>query len=293
MSTAPGHPFASLLLAILGLMAPFSARPASHELDPTPGAIVQAMQNHRIVLLGEVHDNDAHHALRAVALRNWIQQGARPAIAFEQFDTGHQADIDRARRERPGDVDFLIAAAKGSSGWRWASYRPFIALALEFDLPIVAANLSRDGAMQVATEGWSSLLDEATQRRLRLDALPANYRRKQRYAIATGHCHQLSSEEVPSLVRAQIARDIVLARAIRPYADRTVVLLTGNGHARRDIGVPFWLSADEQRNTLSVGMLESGDGPDGDPAGAFDAYAITARAPRADPCAGRLPRTAR
>jgi uncharacterized iron-regulated protein len=242
------------------------------------------MQGHRVILLGEVHDNDAQHALRAAALRDWIATGARPAIAFEQFDRERQADIDRARRERPGDADYLIAHAGGGSGWRWASYRPFVALALEFDLPIVAANLSRTDAMRVATDGWAALFDASTQRALRLEGLPAGYLRKQQQAVAEGHCNQLPADQVPALVRAQAARDIMMARSVQPYADKGVVLLTGNGHARRDVGVRFWLSGDAQRQTISIGMLEYDDDPVAESAHSFDAYVLTARAARSDPC---------
>ena len=49
------------------------------------------------------------------------------------------------------DADYLIAQAKGAPSWRWELYKPYIALALEYDLPIVAANLARADAMSAAT----------------------------------------------------------------------------------------------------------------------------------------------
>jgi len=92
-----------------------------------------------------------------------------------------------------------------------------VALALEYDLPIVAANLSRGEAMQVATNGWPTLFDPATRSALRLDALPTEFRSKHEDAIAIGHCHLLPADELAPLARAQMARDIVMARSIRPY----------------------------------------------------------------------------
>ena len=267
------------------------------ELDPNPGALVQAMHSHRIVLLGEVHDSAVQHALRAAALRQWVVQGARPAIAFEQFDRERQPDIERARRERPADADYLIAQAKASGDWRWEYYRPFVALALEYNLPIVAANLSRGEAMQVGIDGWPALFGPAARSALRLDALPTDFRRKHEEAIAIGHCNLLPADALPALARAQIARDLVMARSIRTYVDRGVVLLAGNGHVRRDIGVPFWLPADAARGAISIGVLERDDGSVPESAADFDAYVITERAERGDPCkelAKRLqPATAR
>jgi uncharacterized iron-regulated protein len=269
----------------LGAAAGVTATPVA--IDPNPTALVRAIQGHRIVLLGEVHDNAAQHALRAAALRQWIIAGARPAIAFEQFDRERQPDIERARRERPRDADYLIAQAKGAGDWDWKAYRPFVALALEYDLPIIAANLSRRDAMRVAIDGWPAVFDGPTRDELKLDALPANLRRSHEEAIAAGHCNLLPPDALPAQARAQMARDIVMARSIRPYLDRGAVLLAGNGHVRRDIGVPFWLSADAARAAISIGLLESGDdGSVPESAVEFDAYAITRRAARTDPCEG-------
>jgi uncharacterized iron-regulated protein len=277
------------LLALLAATTLTTAAPI--EIAGNPVALVQAMQGHRIVLLGEVHDNAAQHALRAAALRQLVVQGARPAIAFEQFDRERQPDIDHARRERPRDADYLIAQAKGRDGWHWESYRPFVALALEYDLPIVAANLSRGEAMQVAMEGWPAVLDSATRSELRLDALPADFRRKHEDAIAIGHCNLLPPDALPARARAQMARDIIMAQSIRPYINRGVVLLAGNGHVRRDIGIPFWLTNDERRSVVSIGLLErDDDGSDAESATDFDAYVITERAERTDPCKDLAPR---
>jgi uncharacterized iron-regulated protein len=256
-------------------------------IDPNPAALVEAMQGHRVVLLGEVHDNAAQHDLRAAALRQLIVAGARPAIAFEQFDRDRQGDIERARRERPRDADYLIAQAKGAGDWNWEAYRPFVALALEYDLPIIAANLSRRDAMRVAADGWPSMFDAAARGELKLDALPANFQRSHEDAIAVGHCNLLPPEALPAQARAQIARDIVMARSITPYADRGAILLAGNGHVRRDIGVPFWLPANAARAAISIGVLESNDdGSVPESAEDFDAYVITKPAGRADPCKG-------
>ena len=275
------------------MLAVFSvATAAPVEIDANPTALMQAMQGHRIVLLGEVHDNAAQHELRAAALRQLVVNGARPAIGFEQFDREHQADIERARRARPQDVDYLIEQAKGNPGWDWAYYRPFIRLALEYDLPIIAANLSNRKALRVATDGWQVLFDAQASSELKLNDLPADFRRKHEAAIAAGHCNLLPIEAVPAQARAQMARDIVLARAILPYLNGGVVLLAGNGHVRRDIGVPFWLPANVARGALSIGMLErEGGGLSRKVDSEFDAYVITEPAVKPDPVRVSVPAT--
>ena len=232
------------------------------------------MRNHRVVILGEVHDNGVQHALRAAALRKLVEQGARPALAFEQFDREAQEAIDRARRDRPRDADYLIAQAKGAPSWKWELYKPFVALALEYELPIVAANLSRTDAMKVATGATSPPLD-----------VPPSFLRAHENAIAKGHCDLLPAEALPGMARAQIARDRSLAQAIGPYATRGVVLLTGNGHARTDVGVPYWLAPAARATAISIALVERDvAATSSEPVAHFDAYVVTDAVPRPDPC---------
>jgi uncharacterized iron-regulated protein len=265
-----GRAFACVLL-----LCATHAGAAPKLLPATADALAGAMRDHRVVILGEVHDNAAQHALRVAALRKLVEQGARPAIAFEQFDREHQEAIDRARRERPRDADHLIAQAKGAPSWKWELYKPFVALALEYDLPIVAANLSRADAIKVATDAASSPS---------LDA-PPSFLRAHEEAIAKGHCNLLPAEALPGMARAQIARDRSLAQAIGPYAARGVVLLTGNGHARTDLGVPHWLAPAVRATTISIALFER-DAADllGEPVAHIDAYVVTEPVPRPDPC---------
>jgi uncharacterized iron-regulated protein len=256
-------------------LAAASLASAAAPLDPTPQALARAMDGRRIVILGEVHDNPAQHALRLAALRIIVDGGARPALAFEQFDREWQADIDRARNERPRDADHVIAAGKGAPSWRWELYRPFVQLALDYDLPIVAANLSRRAAMGVATQSPGAAAP----------SVAASVQRAHEDAIAKGHCNLLPPDALPGMANAQIARDRTLGESLRPYMARGVVLLTGNGHARVDIGVPYWFTPEERRASTSIGILErDDDAGEGEAAGRFDAFVLTARAERPDPC---------
>jgi uncharacterized iron-regulated protein len=234
-----------------------------------------------IVLLGEVHDNAEHHRRRLALLRRAVAAGWRPALALEQLDRERQDDLERARREHPRDAQHVIDAA-GGAGWSWDAYRPFVALALEFDLPLVAANLSRAQAKEVAQRGLGAVFDAEALARLGLDrAVPADWQAAQEREIDAGHCFALPREAWPALARVQLARDAVMAGALRAHGARGVVLLAGNGHVRRDLGVPRWLPDADQPRVFAVGYLEEGDEP---PPGAFDAVVVTARAERPDPC---------
>ena len=247
------------------------------------------LRGNAVVLLGEVHDNARQHELRSTALQRAFAAGWRPAIAMEQFDLDRQADIDRARRERPGDVAHLIAVAAPSrapagGGWNWDLYRPFVALALRYDVPLLAANVSNADAARIVRGGYDAVFGEAKTAALGLDlAVAADLQSAQERAIDNGHCHALPPAMWPRMARAQFARDAAMADVLRRAArDGGVVLLAGNGHVRRDLGVPRWLGSVNDR-LFAVGYLEIDD--ETTPVTAFDAVVRTAAAERADPCA--------
>ncbi len=250
---------AAMLLAACA-QAPPATSPSPAPL--TAEALAQAMARQPIVLLGEVHDNAAQHALRAQALHLLLAGGARPALAFEQIDQDRQALLDRTRARVHGDVATRVSRiieAVGGRGWDWDLYRPYLTLALQWDLPIVAANLSRRQAMQVAQDGAQAVFDPAQRAALGLDAIAPDIEAAQEKEIERGHCGGLPKDALAPMATAQVARDAMLAQAIAAYADRGVVLLTGNGHARRDIGVPRHLSARDRARSISIGLLEAGD----------------------------------
>jgi len=234
------------------------------------------MRSRPIVLLGEVHDNAKQHALRAQALRELLASGARPAVLMEQFDRERQADIDKTMAQTGATADDVITAAGAQgTGWAWPSYRPFVALALEYRLPLIAANVSRADARRVSQEGLSATGFDAT--------VPAATLSYQINTILASHCGMLNEAQARRMATAQVARDQFMARLVSEHAVRGAVLLAGNGHVRNDVGVPTWLSPAVRQRSVGIGLLENGEPG----AEAYDRVVTTAApAARPDPCEG-------
>jgi uncharacterized iron-regulated protein len=275
----------ALFLALATLLA---ALCGAVDAESPPFPWEDRLRGDAIVLLGEVHDNPVQHRLRLEVLRRAFEAGWRPSIAMEQFDREQQVDIERARMERPLDADYLIEKAatehgKSINGWNWEYYRPYVALALQYGVPLLAANLSRRDAQKVIELGDSAVFDDSMQHLLGLDRQRPSLLEAQENEIDLGHCHTLPRAQLPAMARAQVARDAVMAGVLREHAAQGVVLLAGDGHARRDIGVATWFDPPTLARVFAVAFLERGDSPPR--SSAFDAVVSTDAEPRPDRCA--------
>jgi uncharacterized iron-regulated protein len=247
-----------------------------------------------VALLGEVHDNADLQTQRWRGLQAAVQAGWRPAVVMEQFDTDRQSAIDAARLARPRDVAHLIAKASpptatGMPAWDWSLYSPLIELVLAHDLPLRAANLSRDQARRLVRGGWAEVFSPDQQQALGLNgALPAALQAAQEREVDLGHCGALPAALLPGMARAQMARDAVMAAvlrdALRVRPGRGAVLIAGNGHVRRDLGVPQWLPTSTAQPLWVVGFVEATP-----TAGMYDEFVLGAAARRGDPCAAFKP----
>lgn len=210
-----------------------------------------------VVLLGESHGNGDHHDRQLEILQALLAHGRRPALAFEIFDLEDQEIIDRQRLYGVADADALAEAVNMSDrGWVWAQYRPLVQFALDQALPIVAANLSRRGAMAVAREGLESLSGE-DRARLGLDSpLPEDAMQRLEQRIVDAHCGHLPAARAGGMINAQRARDAYMADRIAAQ-EGPVVLITGAAHARLDYGVPWYLArVAPEREVFSLMFVE-------------------------------------
>lgn len=257
----------------------------------SPTELERRLARARYVLLGEVHDNAEHHRLRRDLLAALVRDGRRPAIAMEQFDREHQPALQRVQNEPAPTPELLKTVGHVDvQGWNWSYYEPIIRLALDHRLPIVAANLSRADAFRVSTEGAAAVLGAAAVSALQLDQpLPDAARLELEQVIEEGHCGEAPRSILPGMVAAQRARDAIMAHTLQAHAP--AVLIAGNGHVRRDFGVPHYLAHYPQGDDVRVvGFIEvdaARPAPtDYVTAGApeYDYIVFTPRTPRPDPC---------
>jgi uncharacterized iron-regulated protein len=258
-------------------------------------ALAERLRSARYVLLGEMHDDAQHHHLRAALLRALLVDGRPTWVVFEQIDRQHNAAVAAA----PRDTEAVVTAGQlDRKGWKWPLHRPLFDAALAGGATVLGGNLSRAEASGVVRGGvaqapvelqrWLSAPDESG------NAPPSAWRPAQdaalRHQVDIGHCSALPPAMIAPMALAQRARDAALAAAMTGAPPNVrVVLIAGNGHVRRDIGVPHYLAAARADDIVSIGFLERGS--DGRTAadGPYDEAWFTAPVVRPDPCASFRP----
>lgn len=240
-----------------------------------------------VVVLGEVHDNPVHHARQARVVRALAPGG----IAFEMVPESSEEGVQVFLAQGGARDEIGPAIGWERIGWPdWEMYAPIFAAApgayVAGGAP-ASAEIRRavaKGAAAAWGQGAESVgLDQP---------LEAELRRTLEDEMIAAHCDRLPREAAGAMVEAQRFKDARFAEAVLRALERggrPAVLITGNGHARSDRGVPAYLARlAPDLQVASVGMIELSPGSTPEAAAQglpFDYVWFSAPHGRADPCA--------
>lgn len=247
------------------------------EAAPTAMIIAKA-RGADLALLGEVHDNPGHHARQAAVLAGL----APSAIVFEMISPAQAALLTPALAR---DAAALAEQLDwDNSGWPdFAFYAPLFAFGA--DVPIYGAHLDRAAARAAFDQGAAAVFAGDAARFGLTTPLPPDEQTAREAEQMAAHCDALPADILPGFVEAQRLRDAALAdAALAALAAHgpPVAIITGNGHARRDWGIPAVLAqAAPDVTVFTLGQFEAP--PEGTVP--FDLWAISDPVARPDPCA--------
>lgn len=257
-----------LVLAVAGCATPTSEQP------PAPTRLqsdqLDALLPADVLLLGEQHDAPEHQQLQRDTVHALAARQRLAALVLEMADTGGSTTGLPPDASESAVRDALRWDA---SGWPWPSYGPVVMAAVRAGVPVRGANLPRSGSR-------GAMQDTTLDTRL-----PAPAWARQQRAIADGHCGLLPEAQLPAMARIQVARDRAMAdtAAAAVVPGKTVLLVAGNGHVDRTLGVPQHLPPGLVAKTVRLlasdaVSIEAGNA-------AFDAWWLTPPLPPKDHCA--------
>ncbi|MGC2164460.1 MAG: ChaN family lipoprotein [Gallionella sp.] len=247
-----------------------------------------------VLLLGEVHDNMVHHELQLKLLKARVESGSHPALMMEQLDAASQPALDQAlagdnRDEILNSVNALIKFTD------WQFYSPLLSVAIDYKLPVIAANVPNQFLQPVIWKGYAAFDPQELKR---LDVEVVWNEKRQNYLASNmggAHCGKLRDDLRIGLTRSQRLRDALMTDSAVSSVGRGVVGIVGSSHARRDIGLPVYFAArTPESSVLSIGFVEvspnsndpnaySADSATGEEP--YDVIWFTPRMKREDPCA--------
>jgi uncharacterized iron-regulated protein len=302
------HPLVGQVLKGASPIATAGDACARTPLEQLIADVWEVIREGGIVLLGEVHDNPEHHAVRGDILQPRLEQtaparGVRPAAVFEHIRTSQQAQLEsfyaksaKSRRLWRAS-DLLRELAWNKSGWPPAEiFYPLFDAALWARQPIHAGSADRD-RVRTLVRGDAPEPTDAEARRLALArSMPQPLVAALTTELAGSHCGIVEGPALDRMGLAQRYTDAHLAEAVVRAAERHggAFLLAGNGHVRADRGVPWHLRRlAPARKAVAVMLLEVAEGRN-DPSAylprtpggavAADYVLFTPRHPRPDPC---------
>ncbi len=222
-----------------------------------PSALLGRLNDARFVLIGETHDNPAHHQLQAFLVGAVAPD--RPATVVMEMLTADQAPAIAKFMTSPdrSAETFGKAVSWEKSGWPdYAIYRPIIEAALKRNADIKAGLPGKQQTRAIGKDGLSAL-SEDQQKDLRLSAgLPEDLAADLNKEIIASHCDLLPAGMIPNMMAVQRYRDAYLADALRKIpADGPAILIAGDGHVRKDRGVPYYLEPSDGA-AVTVSLVE-------------------------------------
>ena len=218
-----------------------------------PSELFASVEGVNYLLLGEKHDNPDHHALQLQMLDYMLQTGRVSSVSFEMMSSEQQPLLENLGSQQLGSLEAINEYLQwDNDGWDWDYYGPLVRSAMDASVNIHAANISNEEMMRVYGEPTAAeiadVLGEAAMAALTKD-------------IDESHCGMLPESQFPAMVRVQQARDFAMAASLSANSGgQAQILIAGNYHIRRDLGVPNYLlhaqAGLQDGQILSLAFLE-------------------------------------
>jgi len=217
--------------------------------DISVAQLVQAVLSSDVAVLGEVHDNPHHHQLRGDLLR---QLPAASKTVVAEHLSWRQRFTPQVEL-----VTDLQAAGFDAQGWGWPLHQALFEAVTVMQMPLIGGNLPGDSIKEVFKTRGQSLPEP-----VRVLLAQAPFDEAQRKALAEeidqGHCGAMPASMFEGMAAVQRGRDAAMADVALAHLPSLVV--AGNGHAWKHLGVPFVVNKTSPHlQALSVLFMEWDD----------------------------------
>lgn len=245
-------------------------RPLAADVSATTAARIDPLLPAEVLMLGEQHDASDHQQIEQQVIALLASRGKLAAVALEMADAGATT-----ANLKPSSTEQQVKNALkwNDRSWPWASYGPAVMTAVRAGVLVIGANLPRAKMPASMADG-------------KLDMqLPGPALKAQQQLIRLGHCNLLPESQITPMTRIQVARDISMANALSQAVlpGKVVVLLSGSGHADRNLGVPQHMANGISHKSIRLRTANDASAA-GERADAFDSVWPTPAIAEVDYC---------
>ncbi|ELA09657.1 hypothetical protein MOMA_04605 [Moraxella macacae 0408225] len=187
------------------------------------------------VILGEYHDKPNQHSLAAGLLDALQQQRPQGSLLLEMLTVEQQDLVDKAR-QKP-NLNDLQAALNWQKSWDWQLYGEIVKRPFVYNYSLIATNLTKP-EVNILLQGAEELKGyQSTTTAIKQDILQTIIKN---HDLNPDELHADDKRFLHNMVAVQQFRDRRMAEKLLS-APKPALLLAGNYHAQKDIGVPIHL----------------------------------------------------
>lgn len=210
--------------------------------------VITKLAENRVIYLGETHDSFADHRLQLRIIQALKKKGLDLAIGMEMFPESSQEALNNylIKGSQINEADFL-RASRWFDVWRydWRLFRPIFKFCREFNIPIYGINIDREIVSTVFASGNTDTLTKEQLQTIARDRDLAIEGYVERLQVVHGF-HAESphgkGKGMAGFVQAQAIWDESMAANIAGILNKnpqkTVVVIAGTQHTRKDSGIP-------------------------------------------------------
>ncbi|WP_230657423.1 ChaN family lipoprotein [Psychrobacter sp. I-STPA10] len=205
----------------------------------TAQQFVQQLALQDYVILGEYHDSKAQHQLAYWLLAALDKQRPQGSLLLEMLTVAQQPLVDDVAQNHAVTLAELNKSLQWQPAWDWGLYGNIVQHPINHGYDLVATNLSKSevSALLQNTQPVQSISANAST----TEEIKSTIRNS---IMANHHLDSASDEDmamINRMVEIQQHRDRRMAEKILGAATPSL-LLTGNFHAQKSVGVPVHLS---------------------------------------------------
>ena len=203
--------------------------------------LIEQLGSEDLIFIGEVHNNPEHHLIQIQILQALSARYGPITLAMESFSRAQQSAVDQYVKGLTTEAILLDKLNwRKNWGFFYYYYRPFLLLAREKGLKVLAINADKAIAKKVARSGLKSLDD--SQRSQIADSIDLSNSDHRSYVneAYSHHAHK-NLKNFEYFYQAQCVREDTMAENIAEFLKNSrtkMVVLTGNAHIINKYGIP-------------------------------------------------------